>query len=70
MDRVSHLSVGVVNPAKIVGMRRDARWREEVTVYGVVLADGQSAVWAGRRHAEPAPALTASADYPAQRENT
>jgi N-acetylglucosaminyldiphosphoundecaprenol N-acetyl-beta-D-mannosaminyltransferase len=42
------LEVGVVNAAKLVNMRRDPRLREAVAGCDIVLADGQSVVWASR----------------------
>jgi N-acetylglucosaminyldiphosphoundecaprenol N-acetyl-beta-D-mannosaminyltransferase len=42
------LEVGVVNAAKLVAMRRDPRLAEAVGGCGLVLADGQAVVWAGR----------------------
>lgn len=42
------LEIGVVNAAKIVKMRRDAALRDAVAGCDVVVADGQSVVWASR----------------------
>lgn len=42
------LEIGVVNAAKIVKMRQDATLREAVAGCGVIVADGQSVVWASR----------------------
>jgi N-acetylglucosaminyldiphosphoundecaprenol N-acetyl-beta-D-mannosaminyltransferase len=44
----SYLSVGMLNAAKVVSMRRDQRLARAVTDCGMVLADGQSVVWASR----------------------
>jgi N-acetylglucosaminyldiphosphoundecaprenol N-acetyl-beta-D-mannosaminyltransferase len=43
-----YLSVGMLNAAKYVSMRRDHRLARAVTGCGMVLADGQSVVWASR----------------------
>ena len=48
VEHREQLSIGVVNAAKIVTMRRDAQLREAVAGCGMVLADGQSVVWASR----------------------
>jgi N-acetylglucosaminyldiphosphoundecaprenol N-acetyl-beta-D-mannosaminyltransferase len=48
VDSGDLLEVGVVNAAKIVNMRRDSALREAVAGCGVVVADGQSVVWASR----------------------
>lgn len=42
------LEIGVVNAAKLVKMRRDRRLHEAVAGCDLVLADGQSVVWASR----------------------
>ena len=62
VDQDSHLSVGVINAAKIVAMRRDAQLREAVSGCGMVLADGQSVVWAGRLLGTPLPERIAGID--------
>jgi N-acetylglucosaminyldiphosphoundecaprenol N-acetyl-beta-D-mannosaminyltransferase len=62
IDDGSYLSVGVVNAAKIVAMRRDAGLRDAVTCCGVVLADGQSVVWASRILRRPLPERVAGID--------
>jgi N-acetylglucosaminyldiphosphoundecaprenol N-acetyl-beta-D-mannosaminyltransferase len=43
-----YLSVGMLNAAKYVSMHRDQRLARAVTDCGMVLADGQSVVWASR----------------------
>lgn len=48
VDGGERLEVGVVNAAKLVRMRRDPRLREAVTGCDLVVADGQSVVWASR----------------------
>jgi N-acetylglucosaminyldiphosphoundecaprenol N-acetyl-beta-D-mannosaminyltransferase len=64
-DAIEHpqqLSIGVVNAAKIVSMRRDAQLRDAVAGCGMVLADGQAVVWASRVLGEPLPERVAGVD--------
>jgi len=42
------LEIGVVNAAKVVNMQRDPRLRAAVMGCDIVVADGQSVVWASR----------------------
>lgn len=49
------LQIGVVNAAKVVNMRRDARLREDVLASDIVLADGMAIVWASRLVGRPLP---------------
>jgi N-acetylglucosaminyldiphosphoundecaprenol N-acetyl-beta-D-mannosaminyltransferase len=49
------LHFGMVNAAKIVGMRRDAELRDDVLSSDVILADGMSVVWASRLLGRPLP---------------
>jgi N-acetylglucosaminyldiphosphoundecaprenol N-acetyl-beta-D-mannosaminyltransferase len=62
IDDGKYLSIGVVNAAKIVAMRRDAGLREAVTGCQLVLADGQSVVWASRVLRKPLPERLAGID--------
>jgi N-acetylglucosaminyldiphosphoundecaprenol N-acetyl-beta-D-mannosaminyltransferase len=65
VDTVEHrgyLSVGVVNAAKVVAMRRNDRLRQAVGGCGMVLADGQSVVWASRILGSPLPERVAGID--------
>ena len=65
VDAVEHqkyLSVGVVNAAKVVAMRRNERLRQAVGGCGMVLADGQSVVWASRVLGTPLPERVAGID--------
>jgi N-acetylglucosaminyldiphosphoundecaprenol N-acetyl-beta-D-mannosaminyltransferase len=55
IDHGEQLSIGVVNAAKIVAMRRNPGLRAAVTGSGMVLADGQSVVWASRLLRAPLP---------------
>lgn len=56
------LLIGVVNAAKIVHLRSDALLRESLLACDVVLADGQSVVWAGRLLGQPLPERVAGID--------
>jgi N-acetylglucosaminyldiphosphoundecaprenol N-acetyl-beta-D-mannosaminyltransferase len=57
-----YLPVGVVNAAKIVTMRRDRGLRDAVTQCPMILADGQSVVWASRILGAPLPERVAGID--------
>jgi N-acetylglucosaminyldiphosphoundecaprenol N-acetyl-beta-D-mannosaminyltransferase len=57
-----YLTIGVVNAAKIVRMRRDARLRQAVLDCDLILADGQSVVWASRLAGQPLPERVAGID--------
>jgi N-acetylglucosaminyldiphosphoundecaprenol N-acetyl-beta-D-mannosaminyltransferase len=57
-----YLPVGVVNAAKIVTMRRDRALRDAVTQCPMILADGQSVVWASRILGAPLPERIAGID--------
>jgi N-acetylglucosaminyldiphosphoundecaprenol N-acetyl-beta-D-mannosaminyltransferase len=56
------LEVAVVNAAKLVAMRRDPRLAAAVTGCDLVLADGQSVVWASRLLRAPLPERVAGID--------
>lgn len=56
------LLVGVVNAAKVVKLRHDPLLRESVLAADVVLADGQSVVWASRLLRRPLPERVAGID--------
>jgi N-acetylglucosaminyldiphosphoundecaprenol N-acetyl-beta-D-mannosaminyltransferase len=62
VERGGYLSVGVVNAAKIVAMRRDEQLRRAVAGCGMVLADGQAVVWASRLLGSPLPERVAGID--------
>lgn len=62
VQRGGHLSVGMVNAAKVVAMRRDEQLRHAVADSGMVLADGQSVVWASRMLGAPVPERVAGID--------
>lgn len=57
-----YLSVGVINAAKVMSMRRDPRLQRAVTDCHMVLADGQSVVWASRVLGSPLPERVAGID--------
>lgn len=62
VERGGYLSVGMVNAAKVVAMRKDDRLRQAVAGCGMVLADGQSVVWASRMLGAPIPDRVAGID--------
>jgi N-acetylglucosaminyldiphosphoundecaprenol N-acetyl-beta-D-mannosaminyltransferase len=62
VEHSRYLSVGVVNAAKIMAMRQDARLRQAVGGCHLILADGQSVVWASRMLRVPLPERVAGID--------
>jgi N-acetylglucosaminyldiphosphoundecaprenol N-acetyl-beta-D-mannosaminyltransferase len=54
--------VGVVNAAKIVNLRRDPALRDALLDCNMLLADGQSVVWASRLLGHPLPERVAGID--------
>jgi N-acetylglucosaminyldiphosphoundecaprenol N-acetyl-beta-D-mannosaminyltransferase len=56
------LEVGVVNAAKIVKFRRDPALRDAVLGCDLIVADGQSVVWASRVLRRPLPERVAGID--------
>jgi N-acetylglucosaminyldiphosphoundecaprenol N-acetyl-beta-D-mannosaminyltransferase len=48
IDTGDHLTIGVVNAAKIVAMHRDPHLHDAVAGSDLVLADGMAVVWAGK----------------------
>jgi N-acetylglucosaminyldiphosphoundecaprenol N-acetyl-beta-D-mannosaminyltransferase len=62
VERRGYLSVGVVNAAKVVAMRGNERLRLAVGGCDMVLADGQSVVWASRLLGSPLPVRVAGID--------
>jgi N-acetylglucosaminyldiphosphoundecaprenol N-acetyl-beta-D-mannosaminyltransferase len=56
------LTVGVVNAAKVVTMRRNPGLRAAVAGSDMILADGQSVVWASRMLRGPLPERVAGID--------
>ena len=64
-DAVEHrryLSIGMVNAAKVVAMRTNEPLRQSVTGSSLVLADGQSIVWASRMLGASLPERVAGID--------
>jgi len=55
-------TVGVVNAAKLVNLRRDPALRGAVTACDLVVADGQAVVWASRLLGAPLPERVAGID--------
>jgi N-acetylglucosaminyldiphosphoundecaprenol N-acetyl-beta-D-mannosaminyltransferase len=62
VERGRYLSVGVVNAAKVVAMRKSEQLRQAVRDCDMVLADGQSVVWASRMLGSPLPERVAGID--------
>jgi N-acetylglucosaminyldiphosphoundecaprenol N-acetyl-beta-D-mannosaminyltransferase len=62
VEQRHYLPVGVINAAKIASMRRDRALRDAVTRCPMILADGQSVVWASRLLGAPLPERVAGID--------
>jgi N-acetylglucosaminyldiphosphoundecaprenol N-acetyl-beta-D-mannosaminyltransferase len=62
VDHGGYVAVGVVNAAKVVKMRQDVSLRGAVSDCTMVLADGQSVVWASRLLRAPLPERVAGID--------
>jgi N-acetylglucosaminyldiphosphoundecaprenol N-acetyl-beta-D-mannosaminyltransferase len=62
LDRGDPLTIGVVNAAKAVNMRSDEALAKSVAGADIVLADGQSIVWASRLLRRPLPERVAGID--------
>lgn len=58
----SRMLIGVVNAAKVVHLRHDALLRESLLECDLVVADGQSVVWASRLVRQPLPERVAGCD--------
>jgi N-acetylglucosaminyldiphosphoundecaprenol N-acetyl-beta-D-mannosaminyltransferase len=58
----SRMLIGVVNAAKIVQMRADPRLRASLLAADLLLADGQSVIWASRLLGRPLPERVAGID--------
>lgn len=56
------LEIGVVNAAKLVRMRKDPALRDAVRGCDLIVADGQSVVWASRLLRRPLPERVAGID--------
>jgi len=62
LESRKRLLVGVVNAAKVIRMRSDAFLRDSLLECDVLLADGQSVVWASRLLGRPLPERVAGID--------
>jgi N-acetylglucosaminyldiphosphoundecaprenol N-acetyl-beta-D-mannosaminyltransferase len=62
VERRERITVGCVNAAKLVRMRHDRRLHAAVSGCDLVLADGQSVVWASRLLGQPLPERVAGID--------
>jgi N-acetylglucosaminyldiphosphoundecaprenol N-acetyl-beta-D-mannosaminyltransferase len=58
----TRMLIGVVNAAKVVKLQRDAFLRDSLLECDVLLADGQSVVWASRLLRRPLPERVAGID--------
>lgn len=58
----SRMLIGVVNAAKVVHLRRDSLLRESLLECDIIVADGQSVVWASRLVNQPLPERVAGCD--------
>src|SRR5689334_2723252 len=62
LDSGGYLSIGVVNAAKVMAMRRDPALMKAVSDCHMITADGQSVVWASRLVRAPLPERVAGID--------
>lgn len=62
LERREPMTVGVVNAAKTVRLRKDAALRESLLECDILLADGQAVVWAGNLLGYPLPERVAGID--------
>lgn len=62
IEHGQYLSIGVVNAAKVMRMQRDAALARAVADCDMVLADGQSVVWASHLLRAPVPERVAGID--------
>ncbi|WP_246666028.1 WecB/TagA/CpsF family glycosyltransferase [Aquamicrobium sp. LC103] len=62
LETRSRVLVGVLNAAKVVNARRDALLRDSLLDCDLLLADGQSIVWASRLLGRPLPERVAGID--------
>jgi N-acetylglucosaminyldiphosphoundecaprenol N-acetyl-beta-D-mannosaminyltransferase len=58
----SRMMIGVLNAAKVVNLRKDATLRASLLECDILLADGQSIVWASRLLGRPLPERVAGID--------
>jgi N-acetylglucosaminyldiphosphoundecaprenol N-acetyl-beta-D-mannosaminyltransferase len=62
LDADGRVLVGVLNAAKVVNLRGDALLRDSLLDCDMLLADGQSVVWASRMLRQPLPERVAGID--------
>jgi N-acetylglucosaminyldiphosphoundecaprenol N-acetyl-beta-D-mannosaminyltransferase len=62
VEQQEYASIAVLNAAKVMWMRRDNELNRAVTSCDIVLADGQSVVWASRVLGAPLPERVAGID--------
>jgi N-acetylglucosaminyldiphosphoundecaprenol N-acetyl-beta-D-mannosaminyltransferase len=62
VERRDYLTIGMLNAAKVVAMQRNEALRQAVGGCGMILADGQSVVWASRMLGSPLPERVAGVD--------
>lgn len=62
LEQGGYMSIGMVNAAKIVTMQRDTQLRQAVAGCRMILADGQSVVWASQILRVPLPERVAGID--------
>lgn len=62
LESRERLLIGVVNAAKVINVRRDEFLRDSLLECDVLLADGQSVVWASRLLGQPLPERIAGID--------
>jgi N-acetylglucosaminyldiphosphoundecaprenol N-acetyl-beta-D-mannosaminyltransferase len=62
VHRRSRLAIGVLNAAKVVKLRHDRVLRDSLMTCDVLVADGQSVVWASRVLGRPLPERVAGID--------
>lgn len=62
IEHGQYMSIAVVNAAKVMWMRRDPALHRSVTACDMIVADGQSVVWASRLLRAPLPERVAGID--------
>jgi N-acetylglucosaminyldiphosphoundecaprenol N-acetyl-beta-D-mannosaminyltransferase len=62
VEQRDRLHIGVVNAAKIVNMRRNAAFMQDVIGSDLILADGMPVVWASKLLGQPLPERIAGID--------
>ena len=62
VEQDQYFTVGVINAAKIVAMKKNSALRQAVADCDMILADGQSVVWASRMLCSALPERVAGID--------